>query len=130
MVNTREIAAEYRLSHWAQIMQERANSGLNIKAFCKQIGICQNTYFYWQRRLRIAACETFPVLDQKAKAEPMSDEKSLIPSGWALCEPAKPETSAGTEQTIPIEIGACRVMVGADTNPELLSKVCKVLMAL
>jgi hypothetical protein len=28
MVNTNEIAAEYRLSHWAQIMKERQNSGL------------------------------------------------------------------------------------------------------
>jgi transposase-like protein len=57
MINTREIAKEYRLSHWAQVMQERAASGKSIKEFCKHIGICGNTYFYWQRRLREAACE-------------------------------------------------------------------------
>ena len=57
MVNTREIAEEYRLSHWAQVMQARMQSGLSIKAYCKQIGICGNTYFYWQRRVRAAACE-------------------------------------------------------------------------
>ena len=56
MINTREIAEEYRLSHWSQIMQERIKSGLSIKAYCKQIGICGNTYFYWQRKLREAAC--------------------------------------------------------------------------
>ena len=57
MINTREIAEEYRLTHWAQVMQERSQSGLTIKAFCRQIGICTNTYFYWQRRLRQAAFE-------------------------------------------------------------------------
>ena len=30
MVNTREIAAEYRLAHWARIMQERVQSGVSI----------------------------------------------------------------------------------------------------
>ena len=57
MINTREVAEEYRMSHWAQIMRERIESGLSIKAFCRQMGICGNTYFYWQRKLRKAACE-------------------------------------------------------------------------
>jgi transposase-like protein len=57
MINTREIAKEYRLSHWGKIMQERSQSGLSIKAYCRQMGICGNTYFYWQRKLRKAACE-------------------------------------------------------------------------
>lgn len=57
MVNTREIAAEYRLTHWAQILQDRADSGLTVKAYCTQQGICGNTYFYWQRKVRAAAAE-------------------------------------------------------------------------
>ena len=64
MINTREIAAEYRLSHWARIMQERTQNGASIKDYCKQIEICQNTYFYWQRKVRAAACEQLPTLAQ------------------------------------------------------------------
>ena len=76
MVNTREVATEYRLSHWAQIVRERAESGISIRAYfvdipCKEIGICENTYFYWQRRLRKAACE------QLGKYE--AEEKSARP---------------------------------------------------
>ena len=56
-MNTREIAKEYRLSHWAQIMKEREESGLSIKTFCKKIGIHVNSYFYWQRKLRETVCE-------------------------------------------------------------------------
>jgi len=76
MINTREIAEEYRLSHWAQIMQERVQSGRSIKAFCEQIGICGNTYFYWQRRVRAAACEHIASTKEAAKST------GLIPKGF------------------------------------------------
>ena len=56
-MNTRCIAAEYRLSHWAQIVRERNESKLSIRGFCKNKGIHENTYFYWQRKLRETACE-------------------------------------------------------------------------
>jgi len=57
MRNTREIAMEYRLSHWAQIMQERSASGQSIKSYCETKGLHQNVYHYWQRKLRLAAYE-------------------------------------------------------------------------
>jgi transposase-like protein len=57
MINTREIAAEYRLTHWAGIVRERAESGLTVKAFCESAGLRTNTYFYWQHKLRKATCE-------------------------------------------------------------------------
>lgn len=60
-MNTREIAAEYRLAHWAQILQDRAQSGLSIRAYCKSVGMHENVYFYWQRRLRETACEQLSV---------------------------------------------------------------------
>ena len=56
-MNTGAIAAEYRLSYWAWIIKERMESGLSVKAFCEVLGIHGNTYFYWQKRLREAACE-------------------------------------------------------------------------
>lgn len=56
-MDTRKIAGEYRLSHWAEIMRERKESGLSIKEFCKSAGFHENIYYYWQRKLRTAACE-------------------------------------------------------------------------
>ena len=55
-MNTREIAEEYRLSHWAEKMRERQELGLSIKAYCAQQGFHENVYYYWQRKLREAAC--------------------------------------------------------------------------
>jgi len=68
MVNTREIAQEYRLTHWAGIVRERTESGLNIKAYCRQIGISTNTYHYWQKKLRESACEQLAVVQERSVA--------------------------------------------------------------
>ena len=51
------MTAEYRLEKWAQIMRDRQESGLSIKAYCHQMGIHTNTFFYWQRKLRMIAYE-------------------------------------------------------------------------
>ena len=55
-MNTREITEEYRLSHWAGIMHRRQECGQSIKSYCKELGIHENVYYYWQRKLRAAAC--------------------------------------------------------------------------
>jgi len=70
-MNMREMASEYRLTHWAQIMRERKESGLNIKAYCEQQGFHENVYYYWQRRLREAAIKKI------AAKEPEADTKAL-----------------------------------------------------
>ena len=56
-IDTREIAKEYRMGHWAQIMKDRIESGLSIKSYCETQGIHQNVYHYWQRKLRTATYE-------------------------------------------------------------------------
>jgi transposase-like protein len=119
MVDTREIAEEYRLAHWAQVMQDRAQSGLSIKAYCRQIGICGNTYYYWQRRLRAAASEVLAVPEQA--------EKSLVPRGWAKCEASSPEVK---DTALTIEIGSYRVSVETGASMKLLGEVCRTLAAL
>ena len=116
-MNTREIAAAYRLSQWAKELQARVANGESVKDFCRRKGVSRNTYFYWQRKLREAACHELAV---------KSSDK-LVPSGWALCEVAEPKSSP---KILPIEIGCCRVMADAEVDPELLAKVCKVLVSL
>ena len=58
-MNTREIASEYRLSHWARIVRERSESDLSVKEYCKSAGFHKNSFYYWQRKLRETACEHF-----------------------------------------------------------------------
>ena len=119
MINTREIAEEYRLSHWAQIVQEQKQSGLSIKEYCETAGFQQNRYFYWQRKLREAACSGLPSAVQ---------HKQLPQSGWAAVESI--EINRNEAAALPIEIGNCRILVDSDTDMELLAKTCKILTSL
>ena len=117
-MDTRSIAAEYRLSHWAQVVQDRAERGLTVREYCEETGICENTYFYWQRKLRAAA---------SARAADMSAGNSLTPRGWtALSIRGKSATADG----LIVEVGDCRVHVHADTDTGLLARVCQALRAL
>jgi len=125
MMNTRYIAAELRLSHWAEIMRERKESGLSIKAFCESRGFHTNVYFYWQRKLRAVACKELLQPHQAAD----SQVPAVQPSGWALCEEAPAELEQADDAVI-IEIGKCRLRVDADTSPALLERTCRVLMSL
>jgi putative transposase len=117
MINTRQIAAEYRLEHWAGIVRERSESGLTVKAFCESAGLHPNSYFYWQRKLRESACEGMP-----AGALP-------TPGGWTAAVPVGAGTP-GFSRVLPIEIGKYRVIANLDTDERLLAKVCRVLGSL
>jgi len=114
MKSTKEIAKEYRLSHWAQIMEDRTQSGQSIKAYCRQIGISTNTYFYWQNKLR------------KAAVEQITTSQELVPAGWASVT----EASQNVESHMSIEINGCKVTIDKNTDPELLEKTCRLLMSL
>jgi hypothetical protein len=88
-MDTRKVAAEYRLSHWAQFIRECKESGLSIKTFCENAKVHQNVYYYWQRKIREAACER------------VAQPEHLVPSGFTevklmeLTAPPSAETSPG-----------------------------------
>ena len=99
-MNTREIAAEYRLSHWAKIMQERSESGMSIREYCKTEGFHENVYFYWQRKLREAACDE---LLSKQQVGTSGADNSLVPSGWAVCKASEASGKEKASNFKPVE---------------------------
>jgi transposase-like protein len=123
-MDTRKIAAEYRLAHWANIMRERQESGQSTKTYCESAGIHPNTYYYWQRKLRTVASQKLATM---TPTEASGIDKFLVPKGWAVCEATK---TASNEKPLTIEIGDCRVLANADVDSELLLKVCRVLVIL
>jgi hypothetical protein len=130
-MDTRKVAKAYRLSHWAGILRDRGTRGESIKGYCERIGIHENTYYYWQRKLREAAFES---IKEETQVGPSNPGESLVPSGWAVC--AVPECPSGngsraSEETgVHIQIGQCAVKATSGTNMETLAQVCKVLVSL
>ena len=46
-----EIPAQNKLAEWAGKISTCRNSGLPVKTWCKQNGVCEQTYYKWQRRI-------------------------------------------------------------------------------
>ena len=118
-MDTRKVASEYRLAQWSRIIQERTQSGQSIKDFCMSAGVSRNTYFYWQQKLLEAACTELAVRERET-------ETSLVPGGWARLEPTPSPLGA----VVRIEVNGCRIEASAETDPELLAKVCRTLKSL
>jgi len=118
MIDTNEIAKEFRLTHWAGIVREREESGVSIRAFCENSGFPENRYFYWQKKLRKAACE------EMAKAQGETPCTSLTQPVFAEVKlPGRsplPPASGNLNSNICIEAGGVRVIAGSEYPIEKL----------
>ena len=56
-MTTKQMATQVRLEHWAKVLRERKSSGLSIRRWCRENGVNEKTYYYWQRKLRESVCE-------------------------------------------------------------------------
>ena len=65
MADVLAVRDEYREQQWAVLIQECSASGLTNKEFCRQRGISEKSFYYWQRKLRQQIVEaTSPQLEQ------------------------------------------------------------------
>jgi putative transposase len=117
-MDTQKVATQYRLSQWAKVIQARQESGQNIKDFCQSMGISKSQYFYWQRKLRNMACTELALQEEAVET---------IPNGWLQLAPVQ---SQQMKEALDIEISGFYISVNAETDPELLKKVCRVLRSL
>ena len=124
-MNTQKLAGEYRLTHWAKIINDRRESGINVKSYCESIGIKENTFYYWQKKLREAACQQMVVHNHSI--EITNNKAKPAPNGWVSCEML---AGIPNDNSIKIEIGKCRITVSSETDIELLTKICRALVAI
>lgn len=57
MADVLAVRDEYRAQQWAMVVQECASSGLSNREFCRQHGISEKSFYYWQRKLRTQIIE-------------------------------------------------------------------------
>ena len=57
-MNTKLVEKEVKLSQWRALIQECMSSGLKVKDWCMQNNISKDTYYYWLKKLREAACDS------------------------------------------------------------------------
>jgi len=125
VVDTRGITAEYRMSHWAQIVRERSDSGLSVREYCKNAGIKQNTYYYWLKKLREVAAEE--IMATRYAQQPTRPAQPIFTE---LKLPPKLETPSAfdSNKQICVEAGGMRVTAGSEYPVEKLADLLKAVM--
>ena len=107
-----EIRQQVRLNQWSAMVQEREDSGLSVKAFCKETGIAPKTYYYRLRRLREAALKCA----QSGNTQLSMSQPELVqytpPTGY-VPNPAP--------QSIVIRTSSTTVEIPVNTNPEVVA---------
>lgn len=79
IMNVQKVNEEIKTQQWIQRIKECRESGLPVKTWCKQNGVCEQTYYAWLKRLREKAIEIGAV-SVPAKAQtfiPVKQEEVL-----------------------------------------------------
>ena len=126
-MDVQKIAEQYRMGEWSEMVREKRASGQSVKAFCKMIGISENTYYVRQRKVRIAACVS-RMAEQRPDEAKVAPTGSVAPaSGWAIAEIGAVSCE---NSSVIVEINGCKIEVTQSTDAELLVKTCRVLRSI
>ena len=61
-MTTKEVTHQYRLHRWVEIIQECRSSGQPVASWCSNHNVRESSYYYWLKKVRLAACESLPAL--------------------------------------------------------------------
>jgi transposase-like protein len=59
-MDTRKLNNEIKMNQWMEIIRECRNSGQSVRSWCLEHGVNDKSYYYWLKKVRIAACNTLP----------------------------------------------------------------------
>lgn len=117
------VSADQRLMEWAELVAECRRSEISCKEWCRQHGISERRYYYWQKRIFDRA-----ILQREATAASVSvnDHAShfveLPAPQEQPCMQQISETPAAS-----IRIGKASVNLCAGADPQLVQALCQVL---
>ena len=118
----KQIARQVRMTHWAQMMRERRDSGASVREWCSGKGINEKTYYYWQRRLREAACTELAL--QGAATGRSGQQTQSFTELRVAGLPAHSERISGAVQ---IEVGEITIKADNTYAPEQLATLLRAL---
>lgn len=118
-MDTQEAKRQYRLTQWIKIIQQYRSSGQTVSAWCAENNINPKRYYYWLRRVRIAACEALPVHG--------ADESNIVPVTLATSLSKETLCVPGSDAPIVLRLGSATLEIQNGASPELIAHTLKAL---
>lgn len=70
-----QLVTTFRDQQWLAMIQDQKQSGLSIKAWCRENGISENCFFYRQHKLRQRIGSALPTfVEIKPSAQPVPEQ--------------------------------------------------------
>lgn len=116
-----KVTHKVRREQWANIIKECLSSGMNKTAWCREHGISDKSFFYWQRRLREEAYSTAAEPSCPPVAQPSTG--LTVPSVEFIELKASDQSniSAGSFQPdVIIRKGSFSIELSNTASPELI----------
>lgn len=107
------------MNYWIGILQGRAESSQTVRSYCEANGINEKSYYYWQRRLREAACEPLSV---------QRGELSRLPNATFAEVPL--QTTRVLNGTVVVRMGEVAVEIQSGADPATVEAVLRAVSAL
>lgn len=60
-MDTNQITKDYRINEWTTRIRDCSASELSVIRWREDNGVAEGSYYYWLKRVRVAACEALPV---------------------------------------------------------------------
>lgn len=116
-----KITHQMRSQQWSKIIAECLASGMNKTAWCKENGISDKQFFYWQRILRREAYELATSVNTEVQLPAASSNKP-IPFVELKFNPASSESAMCTNFKPDAVIQANGILIGLanSASPDLI----------
>ena len=121
-----KITHEVRLEQWERLMTDCAESGLPKKQWCRENGISEKRFYYWQRKLRKKAYALMTTesgtADEEEKLPVMAGTEGIP---FVEIRSAKEESSDRTDfrPDAVIRYGAMAIEISNSASASLLQKL-------
>jgi transposase-like protein len=118
-LNTREVTQKYRLNQWTEIIRECRSSGQTVSKWCTDHDINPKSYYYWLRRVRIAACETLPSIG--------SENSSIVPVNIPIHKSDTNSADKESSSDIVLRFGLATLELSNNASPALIENILRAL---
>lgn len=126
---------EIRTEQWRQIVLEANGSSLTKKEFCRQNGIKEKQFYYWQRKIRRQESSRLRLEATLAPVESTSVVSSCSSSSFVTVNLSEPEDTSSLPLSLSstfhpelmIQMNGVNLFVVSNVHEETLQSVIRVL---
>ncbi len=112
-MDMQKVTHEIRLRQWIGIIKECRGSGMTVKDWCADKGILTKTFYYWQRKVREAACQELTAYQEQQVTKAESGDSTPV---FAECRIPEDSHAGGIAITIHLNDAVVEIHHGAEAS--------------